>query len=134
LNEFAFSIKPSALNYLTLFLYLLSGVVIVTIIDTIGAILSRILQFKYIYLIVFSAALYILMGYFVSRDFNLTAVIAVNALLGLYDGSVGLWLSLKLNANMGQAREETARMSGTVMATSMMLIAILLGLFGHVLN
>ncbi|NSL85259.1 hypothetical protein ECE50_000335 [Chitinophaga sp. Mgbs1] len=122
------------MNYSTLLLYFLSGILIITIIDTIGAILSNVLQFKYIYLIVFSAALYIFMGYFVSRDFNLIMVIAINALLGLYDGSAGLWLSLKLNANMGQARVETERMPGVSVAITMMIIAIVLGILGHVLN
>lgn len=122
------------MSYSTLVLYLLSGAAIITIIDTLGAILSRVLQFKYVYLSVLSATLYILMGYQVSQHFNLTMVIAINAVLGLYDGSAGLWFSLKLNANVGDNRDEAAQMLSVSTAIVMMIIAVVLGLIGYALK
>lgn len=119
-----------SLDYSTLLLFLLSGLAIITVIDTVGAILSRKLQFKYVYLTVVSGALYIIMGYLVSLKFSLGIALGVNAILGLYDGSAGLWLCLKLNANIDN-REETADMLNVKTAVTMMVVAVVLGLIGH---
>lgn len=119
-----------SLDYSTLLLFLLSGLAIITVIDTVGAILSRKLQFKYVYLTVVSGALYIIMGYLVSLKFSLGIALGVNAILGLYDGSAGLWLCLKLKANIDN-REETADMLNVKTAVTMMVVAVVLGLIGH---
>lgn len=119
-----------SLDYSALLLFLLSGLAIITVIDTVGAILSRKLQFKYVYLTVVSGALYILMGYLVSLQFSLGIALGVNAILGLYDGSAGLWLCLKLKANIDN-REETADMLNVKTAVTMMVVAVVLGLIGH---
>jgi len=113
-----------------LLLFLLSGLAIITVIDTVGAILSRKLQFKYVYLTVVSGALYIIMGYLVSLKFSLGIALGINAILGLYDGSAGLWLCLKLKANIDN-REETADMLNVKTAVTMMVVAVVLGLIGH---
>lgn len=119
-----------SLDYSTLLLFLLSGLAIITVIDTVGAILSRKLQFKYVYLTVVSGALYIIMGYLVSIKFSLGIALGINAILGLYDGSAGLWLCLKLKANIDN-REETADMLNVKTAVTMMVVAVVLGLIGH---
>ena len=119
-----------SLNYSALLLFLLSGLAIITVIDTVGAILSRKLQFKYVYLTVVSGALYIIMGYLVSLKFSLGIALGINAILGLYDGSAGLWLCLKLKANIDN-REETADMLNVKTAVTMMVVAVVLGLIGH---
>lgn len=119
-----------SLDYSALLLFLLSGLAIITVIDTVGAILSRKLQFKYVYLTVVSGALYIIMGYLVSLKFSLGIALGVNAILGLYDGSAGLWLCLKLKANIDN-REETADMLNVKTAVTMMVVAVVLGLIGH---
>lgn len=119
-----------SLDYSSLLLYFLSGIAIITIIDSVGAILSRVLNFKYVYLIVVSVALYIFMGYLVAKNFNLSIALAINAVLGLYDGSAGLWLCLKLKANIDN-REETANMLNVKTAVTMMVIAVTLGLVGY---
>ena len=119
-----------SLDYSSLLLYFLSGITIITVIDSVGAILSRVLNFKYVYLIVVSVALYIFMGYLVAKNFNLSIALAINAVLGLYDGSAGLWLCLKLKANIDN-REETANMLNVKTAVTMMVIAVTLGLVGY---
>jgi hypothetical protein len=119
-----------SLDYSSLLLYFLSGIAIITIIDSVGAILSRVLNFKYVYLIVVSVALYIFMGYLVAKNFNLSIALAINAVLGLYDGSAGLWLCLKLKANIDN-REETGNMLNVKTAVTMMVIAVTLGLVGY---
>lgn len=118
-----------ALDYSTLLLYFVSGIAIITFIDSVGAILSRVMHFKYVYLIIFSGALYIGMGYLVTKNFNTGIALGLDAILGLYDGSVGLWLCLKLKANIDNF-EETANMLNAKTAITMMVIAALLGLIG----
>ncbi len=119
-----------ASSYYTLFLYLLAGLLTITIIDTVGAILSRKLQFKYAYLSILSFILYFSMGYLVMLRFDVEKVLVINALLGIYDGSVGLWLSLKLNANTGYDNEKVARLTGINAAFISMVLAIILGVTG----
>ncbi|RAJ77587.1 hypothetical protein CLV59_107354 [Chitinophaga dinghuensis] len=119
-----------AFNFPVFCLYLLAGLLSVTIIDTVGSILSRKLQFKYSYLSILSFVVYFFMGYLVIQRFNVEIVIAISALLGIYDGTVGLWLSIKLNANTGYDKEKVARLAGFNTAFIAMVISLILGVTG----
>lgn len=112
-------------------LYLLLGAIVITLIDTFGAILSRRLQFKYRYLSILSFIVYITLGLLVSRQFNLIAAISIGGLLGLYDGTIGFWLSIKLRANNDLSTEQAFALLGVKTAISMTAIAVLLSFIGY---
>ena len=81
------------MNYTHLIIYGVYGLAFLTILSTIGAILSRKLRFKYSYLSYLQPLLYIFLGYLICKEYNLGKALLVNALLGLYDGTVGNRLS-----------------------------------------
>lgn len=118
------------MNYQSLFLYLIAGFIIITFIDTIGAAASAKFQFKYVYLSLLSLLVYIALGFIISKYFDFKKVIMINGLLGLYDGTIGFWLSIKLNANTGLAPEKISEMRGPKTAIPMVIIAIIFGAIG----
>lgn len=79
-------------------LYLLAGVVLVTILSTAGAIASRKFNFKYTYLTIVSIILYLSVGYLTGKNDDLQTAILSCALLGVYDATVSYWLCIKLKA------------------------------------
>lgn len=112
-------------------LYLLFGTIGVTLIDTVGAILSRRLQFKYRYFSILSFIVYITVGLLVSKQFNLIAAISIGGLLGLYDGTIGFWLSIKLKANNDLNMEQADKLLGVKTTISMTATGIVLSLIGY---
>ncbi len=119
------------MRYLYLLLILGSGLLGITLIDTLGAIASRRLSFKYVYLSILSFLVYTTTGFFTGKIFDLSMAISVNAVLGLFDGTVGLWLSIILRANTGLSTEESYKMIGPKTAISMILMGILFALIGN---
>ena len=89
------------MNYTNALLILFCGLLFITIIDTAGAIASRKLNFKYARLSVLSFAVYIGVGYLVSKQYGFDTALFINALLGTYDATIGLRLSYILKANNG---------------------------------
>jgi len=112
-------------------LYLLLGTIAITLIDTFGAVLSRRLQFKYRYLSILSFTVYITIGLLVSKQLNLIAAISIGGLLGLYDGTIGCWLSIKLGANNDLSTEQANKLLGAKTAISMTVVGMLLSLIGY---
>ena len=92
--------------YTNLIKYLIIGIFSITLVDTLGAVASRKMNFKYIYLSFISIAIFILVAFFVSKEYILTNVLLTNAILGLYDCTIGLWLSIVLRANNGLTAEQ----------------------------
>ena len=82
------------------FIILLAGVGFVTVVDAVGSIISRLLNFNYGYFTVLSFIVYITTAYLVTVKTNsalLTAIVVM--LVGLYDAIVGWTISQKLKAN-----------------------------------
>lgn len=122
------------MDYLILSIYFFSGLVAVTLIDTAGAVASRKLNFDYSYFCVLSFAVYIALAYFVSKQFGLKAALISNAIVGLYEGTVGFWLSIKLRANNGLSEEDANTFPGRGAAVVMMVLSLVLGLAGYGLS
>jgi|GEM_PF-2649681 len=115
-------------TYQQLTIYFLIGLTCITLIATLGAVASRKFNFKYTYLGMLSFAIYIVIGYLLSGcHFELITVLAMCALLGLYDSTIGLKLSIRFKANS----ENIDLIKGsTRLVISMISVAIVLGAFG----
>ncbi|HUM98259.1 MAG TPA: hypothetical protein PK275_10400 [Chitinophagaceae bacterium] len=114
--------------------YLIIGIFSITLVDTLGAVASRKMNFKYIYLSIFSFAIYILVAFFVSKEYILTNVLLTNAILGLYDCTIGLWLSIVLRANNGLTAEQIKELFTLKSSIAMIVISVIFGLMGFELS
>ena len=114
--------------------YLIIGIFSITLVDTLGAVASRKMNFKYIYLSIFSFAIYILFAFFFSKEYILTNVLLTNAILGLYDCTIGLWLSIVLRANNGLTAEQIKELFTLKSSIAMIVISVIFGLMGFELS
>ena len=115
-------------------IHICSGLLAITLIDTLGAIASRKFNFKYVYLSVFSFVVYTLLGYFVAREYSLNATIVSTCLVGIYDATVGWHFSLVLKANNGLTEEQMQQMNPLSRIISMIGIGIIFGYIGYFLG
>jgi len=122
------------MTYFDLVLYLASGLICITLIDTIGAIASRKMNFKYINLSILSFLVYTTIGYLISKEYGLTVALFINGIVGLYDGTIGLYLSLILKANNGINDEQIQKMLGLSSAIMMIITSIPFTLIGYGLS
>jgi len=114
--------------YLLFTISFLIGLICITLIATLGAWTSRKFDFKYTYLGTLSFAIYIGIGYFLSSwHFEVIIVLALCALLGLYDSTVGLKLSIRFKANSENI--DLIKFSNRLVI-AMISVAIVLGSFG----
>ncbi|AUC75344.1 hypothetical protein [Olleya sp. Bg11-27] len=79
---------------------LLLGFLAVSIFDAIGAILSRVLKFNYALLTFGSILIYGLVAYYTAESSVAVTGILSSGVVGVFDGTVGLLISKKLNANI----------------------------------
>ena len=111
---------------------LLSGILAVTAIDTVGSITSRKWNYNYAYLSPLSFLVYALLGYFGHRLLgNMTWALVIPAMVGIYDGTVGWKISSVLDANFGKYKEGNAKMSLSDRIIAMIGIAFLFALVGY---
>ncbi|MES2850041.1 MAG: hypothetical protein V4685_13360 [Bacteroidota bacterium] len=122
------------MSYSSLILFLCLGLLGITLIDTIGAIASRKMNFKYSYLSILSFSVYTTIGYLTSNQFGLPLALLTNGILGLYDGTLGFWLSISLRANNGLTAKEGYNMLGIKMAFMMIAIALLFAVVGNIFS
>lgn len=112
-------------------LYTISGIAVVTAIDSLGSIASRKFNFPYARLALLSLAFYGLMGFLVSRQFGLAAALLTNGIIGFYDGTIGWKLSLALNANMDEEQAKLQHMPLMYSGTVVTLMALSFGYMGY---
>ena len=118
------------MEYLPAFIYFITGLAGVTIIDTVGAYASRKFNFNYGYLIIVSAGLYIVIGYLCANRYNLSMAFLINGLLGLYDGTIGLKLSILLKANKGLSAEKSQEIGVEKIGLMMVFMGFFFALVG----
>jgi hypothetical protein len=111
--------------------YLISGLLVIVLLAILGAILSRKLNFKYSYLSLITAILYILVAYFICRIADLKTALIINGLLGLFDSTIGFLLSIKFQSNSGYTKEQSIKMIGLKTSIAMIIIALAFSLVGY---
>jgi hypothetical protein len=113
--------------------YIIKGVILVTLIDTLGSVASRKLDFNYTYLALLSLLTYSSMGYYASVSHGLKTALIASFVIGFYDAIVGVWLSQVLKANSGLNAEEEKNSFHPFMVLFLTGVAILFGFIGHLL-
>lgn len=114
-----------------LLLFLLSGLVAVTIIDTMGAWASRRFNFNYTYLGILQFAVYVFISLFICRMIGLRMAFLVNLLIAFYDATVGLHLSLKCKANFKLKTVELKEITTSESLVAMLIFSIISTLIGY---
>lgn len=107
------------------------GVILLTLLDCIGAIASDRMHFKYIRLIAVSLAIYVFIGFFLAKVTSYPVTALYMGLLGLFDGTIGLRLSIHFNANMGLTEEQIEKMQSVRTAVWMIFVGISFGSLGY---
>ena len=87
------------------FLIILSGILLVTILDALGAIASRKFNFNYSSLSLLSFAIYLFIGYWAGAKLGTMAGITLSGIVALYDAIIGWKLSIWLKPNLGMYEE-----------------------------
>lgn len=77
------------MNYSHLFLYGFLGLAALSFFSTVGAFASRFFRFRYIYIALFCIPVYILVSFFICKEYNLGKSLLVNAVIGFYEATIG---------------------------------------------
>jgi hypothetical protein len=109
---------------------LLIGLVTIALLDTFGSIASRQFNFNYSLLSPVSFIIYGTVGFFTARIKNLKTAILLGAILGLFDSTIGLKISMLLHAYTGELKYQVT--TGLWITTSIFTtgLAALVGLMG----
>lgn len=107
------------------------GIALITILAIGGAILSRVMNFNYSNLTIFSIAIYIGIAMQVASHAGKSAAIIATVALGIYDAIAGWELALKFNANFGVFKDEMEKMSIHTRIIGTVIFSILLGFIGY---
>lgn len=119
------------MNYVNVLPVLLCGLLVVTLIATLGAIASRKFNFQYTWLSLASAVLYTWFGYLVAHEFDLLMALIVNNVIGFYDATVGLKLCIVCKANFRMVDEEVELPSTQFSVATMMFVSTALTFLGY---
>jgi len=106
------------------------GILAVTLLDSLGAIASKQLNFNYSFLSVISFVVYVGFAFLLARQSDKKTTIILTGLLGLFDATVGWKLSKILGANTRENNIEITTTIIIITAIFMTLFASLLGLVG----
>jgi hypothetical protein len=110
---------------------LLTGLLAIILIDTVGSLASRYMNFNYGYFTPVSFALYIAIPFFIAKRADKRTTIISGGLLGLFDSTVGWALSTSLHANVGAKTEHVYSIAALIMVVIFMsLITAMFGLLG----
>ncbi len=114
-------------------LYLLAGILLITLLNTTGAVASRKLKFNYGLLSPLSFAIYTFIGFLISRDKPMDVALLCNILMGLFEATAGWYLLMKLNANTGGTEEQLVAMTEGQRTLLMTVIAGVFGMIGYMI-
>ena len=120
------------INY-SLLSFILMGIVLITLLDTFGAMASRRLKFNYGLLSPVSFSIYTLVGYLVSRHNALDIALACNILIGMFDAIIGWNVSMKLKANTGGAEEQLFEVTEGQRTLMMAVIGSVFAVIGYMM-
>ena len=114
-------------------LYLLAGILLITLLNTTGAVASRKLKFNYGLLSPLSFAIYTFIGFLISRDKPMDVALLCNVVIGLFEATAGWYLLMKLKANTGGTEEQLVVMTEGQRTLLMTVIAGVFGMIGYMI-
>ncbi|HMG94494.1 MAG TPA: hypothetical protein VK589_30755 [Chryseolinea sp.] len=109
---------------------LLIALLAVGLIDILGSVTSRLLDFNYSYLSPISFVIYGTTAFLATRNRNLATGVLFGASLDLFDSTIGLKISMFLNANTGDSVIELTTVLWVLTAIVMTALGALVGLVG----
>lgn len=109
---------------------LLIGLVAVGLLDTFGSIASRLLDFNYSLLSFVSFIIYGATCFLAVKATNFKTGIIYGVILGFFDSTIGLKISMLLDANTGDYKFEITTAVWVFMVIYMMAFGALTGLIG----
>lgn len=108
---------------------LLGGILAVVLLDSIGSIASRKLNFNYGLLSPLSMLIFGMVGALAAQASSLYIGIGIATIVGLVDATVGWKISVLLNANMGSLEEDDLKFDITTVVFTV-LFAVVCGFVG----
>ncbi len=120
------------MNYTSISIIFCLGILVTTVIDSIGSLLSRRLNFNYGFLAPLSFITYTMVSYFVTQKANVSFGLLITFLVCLYDCLVGWKISILLNANM-DVKSKSFKMSFLGKVFLAVLLTLLFGVLGSYL-
>ncbi len=111
----------------------LLGTILIAVLDSLGAILSNKLNFKYVILLPVSLAIYVVIGYLLGKTNSYSTTCLYTGLLGLFDATIGLKLSIYFKANMRMTKEQIDKLGSGGISISMIFVGLILGSLGFVI-
>ena len=109
---------------------IITGFLLITLLDILGSIASRQMNFNYGYLLPFSFLIYTFIPFIIAKNFDKKTGIISAGLLGLFDATIGWEFSMLLQANTGSSRLNITPAVFIMNILFMILISTLLGLLG----
>ena len=107
----------------------LFGTIAVTILDGLGSIASRKLDFSYGRLALFSFIIYGIIGYVGAGMIDTMAGITLTGLVALYDAVIGFRICIALDANWGELQEMVEESFGDKpLEVSEVLMSVIIGM------
>jgi hypothetical protein len=113
---------------------ILLGILIVTLIDSIGSITSRRFNFNYGWFIIFSILTYTLIPYYLSKKTSFEIALISNCIIGIYDATIGYKISLILKANNGAVLEDDSKMTLPLRLVIVLVLSFILAYLGYTLG
>ena len=111
----------------------LLGSLLIALLDSLGAILSNKFKFKYVVLLPLSLAIYVFIGFLLGKANNYSTTCLYTGLLGLFDATIGLKLSIYFKANIGMTKEQVDKLVSGRTSIFMITVGILFGSLGFVI-
>lgn len=113
----------------------LMGFVLITLLDIVGSIASRQMNFNYSDLLPIPFLIYIAIPFLIVKRGNKRTAIISGGFLGLFDATIGQKLSILLQANTGDFDINSITPSVFIVTAMMMsVVGCLCGLFGYWLS
>ncbi|MBA4057977.1 MAG: hypothetical protein C0490_24890 [Marivirga sp.] len=113
---------------------LVIGIIAVGLLDTFGSMASRQLDFNYSHLSFVSFIIYGTTSFLATRIKNLMTGVVYGMILGFFDSTIGLKISLLLDANTGGFNDEITTAVWIFIVVFMIGFGALSGLIGGVLT
>ena len=106
------------------------GLLGVTMIDVLGSISSRKMNYKYVYLTPVSFLVYGIVGYSGYYFATIAWTLLIVCTIGIYDGTIGWKLSIILRANFGDKEEYAKSLSLPSRISGMIIMSSFFGFLG----
>lgn len=112
----------------------IAGIVAVTILSVVGAVLSRKLKFNYSIFSLLSLLIYLGASLLVAKQTGLAGALSSSVAIGIFDAIIGWELCRVFKANFGDMQDELEKISVHTRVTGMIIFSALFGLVGYWLS